>query len=318
MSNVRFEPIAMQISKLVLLEALLPVDVIERMRQGRPAQLPNEAPFAREVDEFMLHYKAAVKAAFQLLGAPQFERLSRLQAQIEKDFVPGGPPMSPVYDSYAAQHILAEIPQAPANETPYSVLARLTGVEPARERLHRLARTLADSHFDLYRVTHAENSSAQIEAVRSGQALSVRLTGPFLRAGDRMLARVLAFEGQYFIADSPYLLAASEQQWLDYLERSGAASAGTASAEKRAPARANLSSKQRARLRQRKKAAASSNAPDAAIARHLKFGRSERYWLNFIMDGYAGERNGIVRLAGIPDQPRSLPHHDDYEPDAEA
>jgi hypothetical protein len=31
------------------------------------------------------------------------------------------------------------------------------------------------------------------------------------------------------------------------------------------------------------------------------------------MDAYAGERRGIVFLAGVPDRPELLPHSDEYE-----
>src|SRR5690606_18242504 len=152
------------------------------------------------------------RVAWQLVGAPQFQRLSRLYDQLEEEFMPGGPPMSPVYDSYLRQHLLAEVPLGLANETPYSVLARLSSGDPSRSQLHQLAQALADSHLDLYRVTHALGLSAQLEPLRGGSPLSVRLTGPFLRTDDRILARVLPFGGSHFIADSPYLLRASEQE----------------------------------------------------------------------------------------------------------
>jgi hypothetical protein len=228
--------------------------------------------------------------------------------------MPGGPPMSPVYDSYASQHILGEVPTGVAGETPYTVLARLTSGHPRYERLHAMARALADSHQDLYRVTSADGLSAELERVRGGGSLSVRLTGPFLRTGDRVLARVLPFDGAWFIADSPYLLRASEGEWLDYLARATAVGPSSSVArpavdEKRAGPK--LTPKQRARLRQ---SAARQKARDAAVARHLKHGASERYWLDYIMDAYAGERRGIVYLAGVPDRPETLPHHADYEP----
>lgn len=320
MATLRFEPIAIQISKLVSMEALLPRDAVEQARRQGSKPEGSEQPLPRDVDEFMAHYMAVVRAGWDLLGAPQFDRLSRLYAQIEEEFVPGGPPMSPVYDSYASQHILAEVPHGPANETPYSVLARLTSADPARERLSRLARALADSYMDLYRVTRAEDLSADLERVRGGEALSVRTTGPFLRTGDRVLARVLPFEGHYFIADSPYLLAATEEQWLAYLERvcrreSAAPHPDVSGGAKSAATRPKLSPKQQARLRQQKKAAAHGSTPEALVVRHLKFGSSDRYWLDYIMNGYTGERRGIVRLAGVPDTPDTLPHHPNYDPE---
>lgn len=319
MSSVRFEPIAIQLSKLVSLDLLLPSDVLEQTRREQPPREPDEPRLEPDVEHFMLHYVSVARAAWQLVGAPQLERLSRLFDQLEEEYMPGGPPMSPVYDSYVSQHILAEVPLGLANETPYTVLARLSSGDPSRVRLHRLAQALADSHLDLYRVKHAAALSAQLEPLRGGAPLAVRLTGPFLRTEDRILARVLPFEDGYFIADSPYLLRASEAEWLDYLERvSRAAAAGNSNVEaapeeKRSARSAKLTSKARARLRQQQKLAARSKAPEAVIVRHLKYGSSERYWLDFIADGYAGERRGIVYLAGVPDRPETLPHHEAFE-----
>jgi hypothetical protein len=121
-----------------------------------------------------------------------------------------------------------------------------------------------------------------------------------------MLARVLRVGDVSFIADSPYLLKASEQDWLDYFGRVAGGDAPVKEAGGVA-ANAKLSPKQRARLQQRK-AAGRQGAPEAAIIKHLKYGRSERFWLDYIMDGYDGERRGIVYLAGVPDRPETLPH----------
>jgi hypothetical protein len=215
--------------------------------------------------------------------------------------------MSPVYDSYATQHILCEVGQGLANETPYSVLARLTGGQSRFESVHGFAGALAESFLDVYRVTRGEGFGADLVRVRGGVALSVRLTGPFAQTGDLMLARVLRVGDGSFIADSPYLLKASEQDWLDYFSRAAGADGDAPAKEPRVAANAKLTPKQRARLQQRK-AAGRQGASEAAVVRLLKYGQSERYWLDYIMDGYDGERRGIVYLAGVPDRPETLPH----------
>lgn len=112
--------------------------------------------------------------------------------------------MSPIYDSLSTQHVLGQVPQGLAEETPYGVLAYLLARDPGRPRLAQLAAALAESHLDLYRVRSAIETRAKLEPLRGGPSLSVRLTGPFLRDGDRVLARVLSFGDQCFVADSPY------------------------------------------------------------------------------------------------------------------
>jgi len=313
MSSLRFEPIAIELARVLSLAKLLPADLLEQERSDPPRVTDGQVPWPAEVAEFMLHYMALVRTAGKLLGAPPFERLARLYDQLEEEYQPSGPPQSPVYNSYAMQHVLAEVPQGSARETPYSVLARLTQADPRRP-LHELAQTLADSHLDLYRVVGAAGSGAELVHVRSEAVVSVLVAGPFLRDEDLVLARVLRFGERAFIADAPYLLKASAQDWLAYLERVAGAHASSAAdraAQSRSlPAGAKLSAKQLAQRRKQRQLAASESGTGQALVRHLKYGASERFWCEYILQAYAGERNDIVYLAGVPDRPETLPHAD--------
>jgi hypothetical protein len=321
MATLRFEPIAIALGKVLSPARLFPPEVLQRVRQGEPDGERDPA-WAPELVEFMAHYTAVVRAAYMLLGAPPFQRLGRLHDEVQKEYQPGGPPMSPVYDSFAAQHILAGVPQGLAGETPYSVLARLSAGDPARARLHELAQALASSHLDLYRVLHGSGRRAELLPVRGGAVFSVHLTGPFLETEDRALVRVLAFGERKFVADSPYLLAAPEAEWLEYFERAGRRASPTErplKRDERAPAgKPKLTQKQAAKRRKEQKLEAASGTAHDGIARHLRFGTHERYWLEYIMAGYAGERRGIVRLAGVPDRRESLPHDPSHDSQSDA
>ncbi|HEU4578797.1 MAG TPA: hypothetical protein VFS67_11120 [Polyangiaceae bacterium] len=308
MATLRFEPIASQLAKDLSPALLFPREALERIAQQ---QLEGLDAWTPELRDFMGHYTELVRAAHSLLDAPQFERLAWLSEELDDEYSPGGPPLSPIYDSYSVQHVLAEVPQGLARETPYSVLARLLSGDTARTRLCDLARCLADSHLDLYQVLRASELESELQPVRGGPAFSAQLTGPFLRTGDLILARVLAFGDSRVIADSPYLLEATQRDWLDYLDRVQRRSQlQQATPESSSPgsSRAKLSSKQAARRRKQQKLTAARRTPDEVVAAHLKYGADERFWPEFIMDGYAGERNGIVRLAGVPDRAESLPH----------
>ncbi len=313
-------PIAAQIARSVSLDALFPRGAIDAVLHDHreKALEPGEAQLPEEVKPFFGHYCVVVGAAAQLLGAPAFDSLARFHDEIEEEYMPGGPPQSPVYDSFAMQFVLGSVPQGIGDETPYSVLARLLQRDPSRARLQSMAQSLADARFELYRVRSTGDHRAEIEPVRGGSLLSVRLTGPFLRVGDFGLMRVLSFDDEHFIADSPYLLKASEQDWLDHLARIVVQQQvpGNISARQKT---SKLSSKEQARRRQKEKAKAARNEPEEIIKRYLKFGLSHRYWFDYVMDGYAGERRGIVSLAGVPDRPELLPHSAEYrdapEPD---
>jgi len=312
-------PIAAQLARAVPLDVLFPPGAIDEiLREHRTGAPSGEADLPAEVKPFFGHYCVVVRAAAQLLGAPAFDSLARFHEEVEEEYMPGGPPQSPVYDSFSMQFVLGSVPQGIGNETPYSVLARLLQRDPSRARLQSMAQSLADARFELYRVRTTGDHRADIEPVRGGAALSVRLTGPFLRPGDFGLMRVLSFGGEHFIADSPYLLEASEQDWLDHLARVVAQQQTPGSTS--APLKpSKLSSKEQARRRQKEKAKAARNEPEAVIQRYLQLGLSARHWFDYVMDAYAGERRGIVFLAGVPDRPELLPHSAEYraapEPD---
>ena len=130
---------------------------------------------------FFGHYLVVTRAAVRLLGAPAFEALARFYDQVEDEYMPGGPPQSPVYDSFAMQFVLSAVPQGTANETPYSVLAHLLLRDPSRARLQSMAQSLAESRFDLYRVKGA-SSHARAPFARRGRELKQPLH--VMRAGN--------------------------------------------------------------------------------------------------------------------------------------
>ncbi|MEO7036240.1 MAG: hypothetical protein ABI548_20010, partial [Polyangiaceae bacterium] len=230
-SVISFAPIAAQLARAVSLDELFPRGAAEAaLRRAREQAQSGEAKLPDDIQPFFEHYFSVTGAAAQLLGAPAFDALARFHDEVEEEYMPGGPPQSPVYDSFAMQFVLSAVPQGIGNETPYSVIARLLLRDPSRARLQAMAQSLADSRFELYRVKDASGHTAEIELVRSGGALSVLLTGPFLRTGDFGLMRVLQFDDRFFIADSPYLLQASEDEWHQHLARIVAQQQGAASA----------------------------------------------------------------------------------------
>lgn len=296
----------MEIAKRLPVQLLVPNDAVDVAARELSKDKDDDYGVPADTANVHAHYVTATRAAFMLLDTPPFARVARLAGALEEEFTPGGPPMSPIYDSHWAQHVLCEVPQGLAGETPYSVLAKLLERDH-RRRLVETVRSLAGSRFDLYRVPQVNNLTAVIEPIRGKERIDVNLSGPFLRTNDFILARVLYVEGKHYIFDSPYLLKASEGAWLDYLER-------IANKDEAKPAlnkepKHQLSSKQKARLKEKRR----QTTPEQSIAKHLKFGDSERYWFDYVMDAYAGERRGIVYLEGVPDEPESLPHSPLYQ-----
>ncbi len=310
--SIRFEPIAIKLARQVPLHEFLPLTALDEVREVQNEENLAE-PLPSHTQHFLAHYHVVTRCSMTLLGAPDFARLERLHGAWEEEYMPGGPPMSPVYDSYLIQHLLAEVPVGIANETPYSVLTRMLARDPQRRAFHELAACLAASHLDLYQVHAAKGLNAELENARTGERFEAHLTGAFLRSGDRVLARVMKFGDHSYICDSPYLLDAPINDWIAYLERATSPTEAAAKPEPSA-SKSKLTSKQKAKLKAKQRAA----SPAQDVVRHLKFGESERFWLDYVMDAYLGERNGIVYLAGVPDRPELLPHSEAYDPTLEA
>ncbi len=270
-----------------------------------------------DVLEFNLHYMALCRTAFELLHIPAFHTLATRGEEIERVYDPGGPPISPLYDSMSAIMLLTSMPVGMAKETPMSVVARLLVGSAAFAKQAALARQLAETSLVLYRAEAVNGHDADLVHVAKKAPRKVRLSGTFLREGDLFLGRIYEFEGQSFIMDSPYLLLAPESEWLEYFERirtRAPSAAGSHPGAKRGGT--DKKRRQGKNRKDKKKRAAKSTtkrSPEELLRDHLKYGDNWRFWFDFIMDGYAGQRNGIVRLAGVPDRPESLPHNAAYD-----
>jgi len=307
-SVIKPEPISAKIRGSVSLAVLLPRDARERMRERLELNRePGEPPMSEQATEFLSHYMLVFHAGWSLLQTLPFESLTRQHERLEAEFMSGGPPTSSIYDSYSAIHTLAEIPVGIGSETPMTVLARLTASSLEHRKVHLLASQVASSHLDLYRAKDVHEVTAQIVHVRSGAEIAVHLAGLFLRRNDLFLGRVFQFHtGEYFIVDSPYRLMASEADWLGYFDRVAAPDGDVKN-------RARTETGKKHGGKERKNQASPRSNSEAHLVRHLRHGESPRFWPEFITNAYAGHRNGIVALAGIPDRPETQPHHDDFD-----
>lgn len=300
MAVIKLEPIAAKARASVSLHDLLPPGNLARLREQLDnGAEPGDPPISEHAADFLAHHMLICQAGYTLLALPAFAALDRQHQQLEEEFLSGGPPMSPIYDSYSGMHMLAEIPIGIGSETPMTVLARLTAGRPEYSHVHNLASQAASSHLDLYRATEVRGDEAKIVHLRSKTELAVHLTGPFLRDRDLFLGRVFRFHtGQHFIAESPYLLITAERAWFEYFER-------VMGAER-------VATNQKAKD-VRKKAVAAPDHREQRLVRHLRLGENYRFWPEFIFNAYAGERNGIVALTGIPDRPETQPHHESFD-----
>src|SRR6185503_1032415 len=106
-SVVTLAPIAAQLWRSISLDALFPAGAVEQVLQDQSERKPgaSEAELPEDIKPFFGHYCVVVRAATALLGAPAFRSLARFHDEVEEEYMPGGPPQSPVYDSFSMQFV---------------------------------------------------------------------------------------------------------------------------------------------------------------------------------------------------------------------
>jgi len=229
----------------------------------------------------------------QLSGLAQLAKLSDAYSAGEEEYMPSGPPMSPLTNSYFTSWGAFDLVTGVKRESFASIaiaVSRYLGTEPA---LIKVFETLAHSRMGVY---HHEGVSGRYieftELVSEHRFKAICPSGYAGRRGDLWLARVLPpapmFEQSDYsvVFTTPYLLGelddsghcrrAQKADWLAYFARTQAVM---------------------------------KSADDiSAYEQLMKYGLSRHYWNEYIFLAYLNHTHDSVLLAGFPDRPESLPH----------
>lgn len=216
----------------------------------------------------------------QLSDLDETRRLSDLVFAAQADYMPKGPPMSPLTTSYFTLWAFFDACVGRGKETFGTALLALAdkiGMDPI---LRGLLERMQASRMGVY--AH--------EGVRDGEAvLREMVTGEVVQAlcpagypgveGEEWYVRILPPplpELETHVAmTTPYVLI-GDDDWEAYFERTLPQGAP--------PARA------------------------AAYADHMKYGPTRRYWNDFVLEAYVGHRHEAIFMRGLPDVPESRPH----------
>lgn len=221
----------------------------------------------------------------QVLGLPEADRFAKQIAAAEEEYMPTGPPMSPLTGTYFFGWSFCDLAVGVAKETAASctvdVVATL-GVDPG---LVGLMRIFAASRMGLWVVTgHGAGTTLLRELVTGDVRACVVPAGYPGRVGELWFVRVLPPPREGLSAltfTTPYVLRSPLVAWEAYLDRT------LRRLDARHPAR--------------------------AYPGLMKHGLSARYWPEFVFEGYAGDVPGAVFLLGLPDVEGSRPHGKGFE-----
>lgn len=230
-----------------------------------------------------------------LMDLPALAKLADIYAEAQDDYMPGGPPMSPLTTSYFSAWGFYDLVGGAKRESLASIaidVGRHLQLDP---RLLELFDILNRSRLGIYRHDGVAGEQVLLTELITGTTTKALAASGYRGAqpGELWLVRVLpppppAFHlGDYAVVfNTPYVLgvldeagrwsSTSEATWLKYFERT---------------------------LPKVK-----ANEPSAAYARLMKYGLERQYWNEYIFVAYANHRSDCIFLAGWPDIADSLPH----------
>ena len=220
--------------------------------------------------------------AEQLMMLPEMDRFARLVENAQDEYVPSGPPMSPLTLSFFTCWAFFDACIGLGRETLGTTTMAVGKMFGMHEDLLRVIGLMQDSRMAVY--VHGGFDDDKIilrELVTNRICKAICPSGYQGRSGELWYARVFPppFAGldEHVVFTTPYVLIdPGERDWLAYFDRT----LPHETPEKRI----------------------------AAYERHMKWGPARDYWTEFVFEAYVNHRHDMIVLRGLPDVPESRPH----------
>jgi hypothetical protein len=218
----------------------------------------------------------------QLTALTEMDRFVKLIAKAEDEYMPSGPPMSPLTTSFFTCWAFFDACAGIADETIGTTTLAVGSAFGMQDELLRVIGLLQESRMGVYAHEGVEKDVVVLrELVTDRVCRAISPSGYRGRKGELWYARVLPPPlpglAEHVIFTTPYVLQTpGEYDWQAYFRR----------ALPNAPPRARLD----------------------AYERHMKFGPSRAFWSEFVFEAYVNYQSDVIFLAGLPDMPKSRPH----------
>jgi len=218
----------------------------------------------------------------QLTALKEMARFAKLISKAEDEYLPSGPPMSPLTVSFFTCWAFFDTCVGQAEETIGTTTMAVGAAFGMHDELVRMIGLMQESRMGVYVHEGAERDAIVLrEFVTDKVCRAIVPSGYRGHRGELWYVRVLPppLPGvmEHVVFTTPYLLVhPGEREWQAYFHRT---------------------------------------LPDAPlqdrIARyehHMKFGPTRNYWTEFVFEAYVNHRTDVILLAGLPDVPESRPH----------
>jgi hypothetical protein len=212
---------------------------------------------------------------------PEFEPYYQLAAKAEDDYLPQGPPMSPLTRSYFTSWAFFDLRFGPDRETIGTCLldvGQALGFEPG---VVDVIRTSSGSRMGIYEHVGSKGDRTLLQELITGDEFECHVASGYAgRKGELWFVRAcppIGPLGYHVVVTTPYILTGfGKADWTAYLSKS---LIGLTGPEKR-----------------------------RRLHELLKYGREPNQWPEFVFRSYHHHQFDAIFLTGLPDVPGSLPH----------
>ena len=228
----------------------------------------------------------------QISELPEMAKIATPHINAEEEYMPSGPPISPLTLSYFFCWGCFDLWAGINRETYCTVIIDLCKKLDVDKNLIGIFRKMQDSRMGFYVHEGLSGSKVRLrEIYTQKQNIAVVPSGYLGEPGQIWLARILPEPfpdiniGHSVVFTTPYVILkndnnsvpyANESDWISYFER-------------------NLEK---------------TGKKDKLTAYNflMKYGLNKNYWNEYIFQGYVNYMNEVIFLAGHPDLPLSMPH----------
>jgi hypothetical protein len=252
------------------------------LQHGGPPWIPH----GEELDPLHAVYVAVQNVtslfAERVSVFPEFKPYYQLAAKAEDEYLPSGPPMSPLTGSYFTTWAFFDLRFGPDDETIGTCLldvAEMLGLAPDVTEAIRL---MSGTRMGVYEHAGTQGGRTRLRELITDDEFNCYVPAGYPgRAGELWFVRLcppIEPVAYHVAITTPYVLMDfGRSDWTAYLSKS---LIGLTAPEKR-----------------------------RRLHELLKYGREPNYWNEFVFRAYHHHQFDAIFLAGLPDVPGSLPHH---------
>jgi hypothetical protein len=212
---------------------------------------------------------------------PEMKKYAKIVIKAEDEYMPSGPPMSPLTTSFFTTWALYDL-RFDGTDTLASCLIESNDVVGMNPDQFDALKKMAASRMGIYEQIGMDGPFVRLrEVITDTEYTCHNASGYRGRPSElwyvRLLPPLLPDHARYYIAfTTPYILMASKDDWLQFLRRCLSQSRF--------------------------------GADNDGLHRFLKYGPDANYWNEFVFKGYHHHQSDAIFLAGIPDLKATLPH----------